>query len=380
MIINLKNKMNKKIAISLSVIAAVAAFAVYGTTAFFSDTETSTGNTFTAGSVDLKIDSTATYNGEPVAAATWELKDLVPTADKFFNFADIKPGDSGENTISLHVFDNDAWACAMVSNLVNADNTLTEPESSVDPNGLASGELQDNIYLTIWRDNGDADEYDQCDNKWEDGEDILVDNKTIDDSNGVWPLFAPGVGAGEPLKGDETACLGVSWNVPPEVGNEIQTDSVTGDISFYVEQARNNPNFRCPEPVCEYSVEPTGKPYSGLYGSTVTPVTITKTDCNTVTALRIDSAQSFGSGGWAGWSCIEPGYPNVVGGGIVGPGAVAIAQGPAEYGAPAIDGFNYPVYPHYTFNGGSNTPGGEEGWVVRAGSPVPTGIYALCAN
>lgn len=47
--------MNKKILISLSVIGAVAAIAVGGTIAYFSDTETSTGNTFTAGELDLKF-------------------------------------------------------------------------------------------------------------------------------------------------------------------------------------------------------------------------------------------------------------------------------------------------------------------------------------
>lgn len=56
--------MNKKILISLSTIAAVAAITVGGTMALFSDTETSTGNIFTAGAIDLKVDHTRqTYNG-----------------------------------------------------------------------------------------------------------------------------------------------------------------------------------------------------------------------------------------------------------------------------------------------------------------------------
>ena len=48
--------MNKKILISLSVIAVVAVVAVVATVALFSDTETSNGNTFAAGTLDLKID------------------------------------------------------------------------------------------------------------------------------------------------------------------------------------------------------------------------------------------------------------------------------------------------------------------------------------
>ncbi len=98
----------KKILISVSIIAGVAAIVVGATTAFFSDTETSTGNTFTAGAIDLTVDSQASYNGQSVAEATWTATDL-GAEHKFFNFADVKPGDSGENTISLHVNDKDAW-------------------------------------------------------------------------------------------------------------------------------------------------------------------------------------------------------------------------------------------------------------------------------
>lgn len=55
----------KRILISLSIIGVVGAIAIGATVALFSDTETSAGNIFTAGSIDLKVDHThATYNGE----------------------------------------------------------------------------------------------------------------------------------------------------------------------------------------------------------------------------------------------------------------------------------------------------------------------------
>ncbi len=125
--------------------------------------------------------------------------------------------------------------------------------------------------------------------------------------------------------------------------------------------------------VCEYSVEETGTPYPGLYTSTVTLVTITNEDCSTVNALKSEKEQNFAVGGWAGWSCTEIGYLNAVGGGVIGNDATVIDQGLAEVGADAVDGVDYPVYPHYTYTSG------EEGWVVRAGDPVPTSIYVLCA-
>ena len=45
----------------------------------------------------------------------------------------------------------------------------------------------------------------------------------------------------EPFVGDGIQhCLAMSWKLPFSVGNEVQGDSVTFDVAFYTEQARNN--------------------------------------------------------------------------------------------------------------------------------------------
>jgi len=246
--------LNKRILLSLGMIIFVAVGAIGATGAFFSDTETSTGNTFTAGAIDLKVDSQQHYNGNecinglwvgtsayPVAGSecggTWTETDLGIT-NKFFNFADIKPGDKGENTISLHVLNNDAYVCATVSGLTNDDNTQTEPESTVDTNGLTTGELQNTMEWTVWKDDGAGDGI-ACDNIQQTGEPTLTSGHP---TNGTLALYDPSTGA---LTGDHTSCLGVSWSLPAESGNETQTDSMTGDISFTVVQSRNNDDFRC---------------------------------------------------------------------------------------------------------------------------------------
>ena len=316
--------MNKKILVSLSVIAAVAAIAIGGTVAYFSDTETSTGNTFTAGSLDLKVDSTCHYWTDANADGqyedvvcdnfgNWSETDLGP-AYKFFNFSDVKPGDKGENTISLKPVNNDAYICAYVMNLMNDDNGLTEPESIVDTtNGVGNGELQQNIHLKIWKDNGDGNDYDPCDNVWEAGEQVLVEDTVIDNNNGAWFLGQ--------ITGNTKSCLGVAWNVPTTVGNVIQSDKVSADIMFYAEQVRNNPNFTtCPQ------VE------------------------------RIAKTFQFGDGGWAGWSC--PAGKTAIGGGIDSHTAPVGGNGLAIPGA-TIDTYTYPVFPHYTY------PAGETGYVVH---------------
>ncbi|MHA1483370.1 MAG: TasA family protein, partial [Candidatus Heimdallarchaeaceae archaeon] len=72
--------MNKKIIISLSVIAVVAAVVVGGTIAYFSDTETSTGNTFTAGTIDISV------NGENPWSESFTLADMKPCYTDYINF------------------------------------------------------------------------------------------------------------------------------------------------------------------------------------------------------------------------------------------------------------------------------------------------------
>ncbi len=271
----------KKILISLSVVAAVAAVVVGATTAFFSDTETSTGNTFTAGAIDLTIDNSAYSNLELPQGSSWEPKDLVP-GDFFFNLSDLKPGDWEEDTISLHVNNNDAWACVDVKLTKNDDVTCTEPELGNDgtcaepDTDFNDGDLAQNVQFMWWADDGD--------NVFEDDENIInsgnlgqapfnqsVSVTLADPDNNIWTGVedSPLVGTEDYFIG-KAFCLGglnivdntyasedvggdisTSPDARPVicngsgVNNASQTDSLMMDISFRVEQSRNNPDFSC---------------------------------------------------------------------------------------------------------------------------------------
>ena len=100
----------KRLLVSLLTIGVVTSVVFGITQAFFSDTETSQNNVLAAGKLDLKIDNTSYLNHAISTTTTWGLKDLTSN-DLFFNFTDLKPGDEGEDTISIHVDDNDAWTC-----------------------------------------------------------------------------------------------------------------------------------------------------------------------------------------------------------------------------------------------------------------------------
>ena len=141
----------KKILLSLSMIVFVGVVVVGATGAFFSDTETSTGNTFTAGAIDLGIDNESFLNGQPNATSTWELAfDLgdeggnsAGGAYLFFDFADLKPGDYGEDTISIHVNNNPSWICVDTTVQTDKDNDCTEPELD-DDSGCGGGDKDAN--------------------------------------------------------------------------------------------------------------------------------------------------------------------------------------------------------------------------------------------
>ena len=264
----------------MRMIAGVAVVAIGATGAFFSDTETSTGNTFTAGAIDLTIDNqsyvTSTTTGQLVASpsTSWQLANL--TNQLFFDFDDLKPGDRGEDTISLHVNNNDAYACMDVTLTGTLENLQTEPEAGVDnTSGPNEGELQNELHFAWWADDGD--------NVYEHGETIFkqgtaaelfaIDNQKwalADSQFNVWgqqtapisgndiryiakywcfgdliPAPLPNDSNNGPLvRGTGFSCSGA------QLGNETQTDGIAVDVTFEAVQSRNNDSFRCNEEVC----------------------------------------------------------------------------------------------------------------------------------
>ena len=285
----------KKIIYSLSVIVAVAALVAGVTTAFYNDEETSSGNVLAAGAIDLGVDNASYYNGLPNPGTSWALDwDLDvgslgdnPATDQvvetdfiqllprlFFNFDDLKPGDWGEDTISLHVKDNESWACMDVSLTSNDDNGINEPEGDDGDvtDGPGNGELQNYIQFVWWADDGD--------NVLEDNEvaSAFVDDEPLANADDFQVVLADSTGNGifqpgtnnDPLAGNTPYYIGKAWcfgeltltpvtqglgvNPTTEDGiscdgsglnNITQTDSVTGDISFSAVQERHQPDFKC---------------------------------------------------------------------------------------------------------------------------------------
>jgi hypothetical protein len=213
-----------------------------------------TGATFACEGIDLTIDSEAFYNGAPYPLSSWALKNLNPTADHFFDFGDVKPGDSGKTTISLHVAKAPAWACLDFKNLKSNENGVNEPEGIVDPNGGSSGELAGGLEFFAWRDDGD--------NTFEIGEQALFGTSSQSAvqvlNNTSYTLVDYQSGSAWPI--GSTHYVGISWcagnltvNLATAViscdgtvlGNEAQTDSMSVDVALRAYPANQYPQYRC---------------------------------------------------------------------------------------------------------------------------------------
>jgi len=174
---------------------------------------------------------------------------------------DVKPGDSGSVSFSLHLFDNPGYIW-LNGRLVEArENGHTEPEhEDLDTVGDANEvstlldndvELLDEIRVTVWYDaDGDAE--------IDTGEPILLGgnadptaNPTLRDLFGLLAVGngIPLDGAADPQAGtvdrtcftnSTTYYVGFRWELPVDHANQIQSDGVTFDLGFYAEQCRHN--------------------------------------------------------------------------------------------------------------------------------------------
>jgi len=206
----------------IGAIGVASAGAGLGTTAFFSDSESFENNSITTGELDLLVDWQQTYDfgegrqfvsahpdhdgdGEQsivVDGETLNYSDFPDPDDEDSNganipnlncenvpplseadfgtdpvtgeametlvqFGDVKPGDSGEITFSLHLCDNPGYLWMQADNVTDDGGVLTGPEGEVDPGNL--GNLGDAIQATLWYD-------EDCDNVYDPAEpkDIML--------------------------------------------------------------------------------------------------------------------------------------------------------------------------------------------------------------
>lgn len=109
--------MNKQILLAVGTILFVGAALTYGTGAFFSDTAEATGNTFAAGSLELKI---AKNSGSNTPTGGW-----LDSQSAAWNFSDMTPG--GDESISSVWLKNEGSVDGMHIGVSAANAITTSP-------------------------------------------------------------------------------------------------------------------------------------------------------------------------------------------------------------------------------------------------------------
>jgi len=177
------------------------------------------------------------------------------------DLSDVKPGDSGTVSFSLHLFDNPGYVWLNGGLIETRENGHTEPEAE-DPDTVGPAdevsasldsdvELLDEIRVTVWYDlDGDA-EVDGDEPVLLGGDADPTSNPTLREllalcstSDGV-PLDgtadpAAGAAGRACFANSTTYYVGLRWELPVDHANQIQSDSVAFDLGFYAEQCRHN--------------------------------------------------------------------------------------------------------------------------------------------
>ncbi len=263
----------KKILTSLAMIVFVGAVVASGTGAFFSDTETSTANVFTAGAIDLSLGSVFSSTANANSGGSNPV--ITDNANRaLFNFTDLKPGDLGTVTFKLKVTSNEAYACAVSTLMTGEENVIVDPEATAGDitSAAGQGELQNYIQFATFADLDVDGVYDSAtepinvnqyggdSNGFTNAEIFGADSVPVADpsSPNTWltigalaPTVEYGAGMLYCFGNFTTSGAGPAMIVTGCNGgvigtyNDAQTDSASGSITFSAVQTRNNSGFRC---------------------------------------------------------------------------------------------------------------------------------------
>ena len=192
----------KKILISIMTIGVAAAFLGAGTFSYFTDMETSTNNTFTAGIIDLVVD-----NQNPLQGHQVQLDDMKPCDWTQIKVKLSKTGDSNAGPVWFHI-----------NNVAGTDGLHPESEPT---DGIH--DIQNWIDFDLYIDDGDG--------VYEPDEDTCLihpdDHMSIGMLECVWikigllntPIF-----------------IWLSFHLRAETGNSYQGDVCTFDLEYLMQQ------------------------------------------------------------------------------------------------------------------------------------------------
>jgi len=213
----------KKIIMSLAMIAAVGALVVGATGAFFSDTETSEGNTFTAGTIDIAIDGQNPWS-------------------EVFTMDDFKPCRDVVQTLNVtNVGQNPADIFKLLEVTGHDGGIMSEPEcvkeggvyegEDINGNGICTGnDPVDNLLDAIYYDLYVEVHNETGDMLWWQtfytGEETMTISEVYFDGPIKLGMIMPG----------STMIVKQSYHFDCDAGNEYQGDTTSYNMTFTAKQ------------------------------------------------------------------------------------------------------------------------------------------------
>jgi predicted ribosomally synthesized peptide with SipW-like signal peptide len=222
-----------KILISLMTIALVGALIGGGVYAYFSDTETSTANTFTAGTLNLDLTDTSD-DGTESETETWVFSAIAPGASGGGARLTINNAGSMNGYLDL--------SSVGVTNAENYDADTDEAEATVDgdtSDETGGGELGANLLVQIWldADNDGAVDVDGSSNLLEESiypaADIGAANPGV---TGVLDNIADTYNLDEQLDAGSSTYIALLYTLPGATNNGVQGDSATLEFTVELDQ------------------------------------------------------------------------------------------------------------------------------------------------
>jgi predicted ribosomally synthesized peptide with SipW-like signal peptide len=278
----------RKMLAGLGAVGVASVGAGLGTSALFSDTESFTGNTLTAGTLDMSVTGTvvaanAYWAEQPGVIGASVNADGEPVVGIAVD--DVKPGDWGIICLDVEIEDNPGYLRVRTENFEETGGANPEPEQETEGDADNDADLGEFLLVSGWQMYDDSGtkaglsyldpafnnqsnsvelmgNYEEPDNL-----DGIVDTDNDNDLDGddvvhytnareVHAAYSGGfiarnndgsyavVGNGDPdASGDEPDAYRfyLLFEIPTAVGNVIQGDTVSFDLVFETEQVRNNP-------------------------------------------------------------------------------------------------------------------------------------------
>ncbi|MFB6082654.1 MAG: TasA family protein [Halorientalis sp.] len=274
----------RKMLAGLGAVGLASVGAGLGTSAYFSDTESFTNNSLTAGTLDMSVSAdVVAANQYWVDQGGLDISVVADGQDPAFGLQvdDIKPGDWAIICFEISVGDNPGYVQVATENFAETGGVHAEPETEAgDANNDA--DLGEFLLTTVWQsydDSGDKAGLSTLDPVFNNASDDLnIDYEepfdldggvdTDDDgdfdgddrahytnareANGVLsggyvvkddtgdPMMVGSDATGEDETVTDTYEFCLLLELPYEVGNVIQGDGISFDLVFETEQARNN--------------------------------------------------------------------------------------------------------------------------------------------